>query len=272
MRLRKDVNVYLYHPSSKLFHVVVELKNVPGALRDFLGVLQDLNLNVLGSFSSVDSTARAGVWSGFVEDSYHTAPELKERISASQFVLDSIVAESKEGFLVDGVHFPLTFNTGDKAVMMTASYLSRMLAATRKRFGTGGESMVYEEGHGYGRDVWAYYVARLGAGFVRSNLQEVLKLYQAVGWFKLEGVDRNDRDRTVIIRTSGNFECEGAKSSDPYSNFVRGHLCGGFTAIMGEEMACEETECVAAGGQRCEFVLRPNTSAGMPARQVSVAA
>jgi predicted hydrocarbon binding protein len=272
VRLRKQVNVYLHHPSRKLFHLVVELKNVPGALHDVLGVIRDLNLNILGSFYSADSAASTGVWSGFVEDSHHTAAELKEKLSSSQLILDSIVIESKEGFLVDATLFPIALNTGEKAVMMEAGYLGRMLAAVRKRFGTGGESIIHEEGQGYGRDAWTHYVTMLGSGFLRSNLQDVLKLYQALGWFKLEGVDWNDTDRSVTVRTRGNFECEGAKSSSPYSHFVRGHLAGGLTAIMGKEMACEETKCIAVGDEYCEFVLRPRAGAGQSAKPIGASA
>ncbi len=272
MRLRKDVNVYLYDPSKKFFQVVVELKNVPGALSSVLGVFQNLNLNVLGSFSSVTTYAGTGVWSGFVEDSRHTASELKEKISSSRYVLDSIVVESKEGFLIDSVHFPLSWNTGDTAVMMRGKYLGRMLDKMREKFGTGGEAIIYEEGHVYGKESWTNLAARLGAGFMRSNLQDVLKIYPAVGWFKIDEIDQSERDRTVTIRTSGSFECGGRKSDRPYSHFVRGHLCGALTAALGEEMQCEEVKCIAMSEQRCEFVLRPKETIGQLAEPMSIPA
>ncbi|MDV3244087.1 MAG: hypothetical protein LYZ66_02780 [Nitrososphaerales archaeon] len=270
MLLRKDVNVYVYDPWKKFFQMVVELKNVPGALSSVLGVLQNLNLNVLGSFSSVTPYAGTGVWSAFVEDSRHTASELKEKVSSSRYVLDSIVVESKEGFLVDSVHFPLSWNTGDRAVMMRAKYLGRMLDKMREKFGTGGEVIIYEEGFVNGKESLADFAARVGAGFMRSNLRDVLKMYQALGWFKLEGVDQSERDRTVTMRTSGSFECEGRKSTKPYSHFVRGQLCGALTAILGEEMECEEVKCIAMGDQRCEFVLRHKESADRLAEPMSI--
>jgi predicted hydrocarbon binding protein len=261
VRLQKDVNVYLHYPSGKFYQIVVELKNVPGALHDFLGVLLDLNLNILGSFSSVDAMAKTGVWSGFVEDSQHSAAELKRRISSSTYVLDSVVVESKDGFLVDGVHFPFAFNTGDRAIMMRSKFVGAMLSSVRKQFGSGGDVIIYEEGRAYGLDVWADYVRRLGAGFLRSNLQETMKIYQALGWFRLESVDQSLRDGSITIRTSDSFECEGVKSEGPHCQFVRGHLSGGLTTIMGEEVACKETKCIAAGDKYCEFVLRPKSGA-----------
>ncbi|MDV3294138.1 MAG: hypothetical protein LYZ70_07690, partial [Nitrososphaerales archaeon] len=239
-------------------------------LSSVLGVLQNLNLNVLGSFSSVTPHAGTGVWSGFVEDSRHTASELKEKISSSRHVLDSTVVESKEGYLVDSVHFPLSWNTGDRAVMMRGEYLGGMFDKVREKFGTGGEAIVYEEGFDYGKETFANHASRLGAGFMRSNLLDVLKIYQALGWFKIEGIDQSERDRTVTIRTSGSFECEGQKSAKPYSHFVRGHLCGALTVILGEEMECEEAQCTAMGDRHCEFVLRPKGGVSRRAEPMSV--
>lgn len=262
MHLRKDVNVYVHYPDAKLFQVIVELQNVPGALESVLGVLRGLNLKLLGCSFSVDSTERTGVWSGFVEDSDHTAPELRQKISSSEHVLDSIVVESKNGLLVDTVHYPLALNTGERAMMIRTEHLGRMLTAMRRQFGTGGNVMLYQEGLFYGKDEVADYIKRLGFGFARSNLKDVLMVYQALGWFKLEGVDQNEQDRTVTIRTSGSFECEGAKSLGPYSHFMRGCLSGGLTTILGEEMLCKETKCIAAGDQYCEFVLMPKARMG----------
>lgn len=257
MRLRKDVNIYLHHPSEKFFQVAVELRNVPGALHGLLGVVSEMNLNVLSSFSSVDPFGKTGVWSAFVKDSDHTTSELKRRISASKYVLDSVVMESNDGFLVDNIHFPLAFNTGDRAVMMGAGYIARMLAAVRKEFGSGGDVIVYNEGRSYGKDVGAYYNNELGVEFVRSNLLSVLKLYQALGWFKIEEMERNQGGRSAVLRVSECFECEGKTSPKPYSHFVRGHLGGSLSAYLGEDLECEETKCIAVGSRFCEFSLKP---------------
>jgi predicted hydrocarbon binding protein len=257
LRLRKDVNVFVYDPSMKFFNVVVELKNEPGALRSVLDILQGLKINILGSFSSVDPKGDTGTWSAFVENSDHTASGLKRRILSSPLVLSAIVTESTDGFLVDSVHFPLTFNTGDRAVLMRSEQLSRMLSVIRKEFGSGGNVILYEEGRAYGKSVGADYLSRLGLKLVESNLPNVMNLYQALGWFKLERVRQNRREKSLTIRVSGCFECEGSKSAVPYSHFVRGHLSGAMTAIFGREMTCEETRCVAAGGQVCEFLIGP---------------
>ncbi|MDG6956296.1 MAG: hypothetical protein JRN71_06870 [Nitrososphaerota archaeon] len=257
MRLRKDVNVYLFDPTRKYFHIVIELENVPGALRSVLEVMHGLNLNILGSFTSVDSAARLGVWSGFVEDSDHSAMDLKRRLGASPVVHDAMVVESNKGFLVDSLHFPVTFNTGTRAVMMGAKSLASMLSSVTERFGSGGNVILYEEGASYGRELGQEYLLRMGADFIMANFEDVVKLYQALGWFKVEGVKAGPNWEQVVVRVAESFECSGVESKVPHSHFVRGHLEGMLTSWLGSPMECKETLCIARGDKACEFVLTP---------------
>jgi predicted hydrocarbon binding protein len=255
--LRKDVNVYLFNPTKKFFHVVIELENVPGALRNVLEVVHGLDLNVLGSFSSVDSSAKFGVWSGFVEDSDHTAMDLKRMLSASPYVHDAIVAESNKGFLVDGIHFPLSYNNGTRAVMMGTKALANMIGTLNERFGTGGEVILYEEGLSYGKEVGGEYLMMLGSDFISSNMGEVMKVYQAKGWFRVEDVTMDAAKGRVVIAAGENFECAGVEARSPHSHYVRGHLEGLVTTWLGRPMECRETLCVASGDRFCEFTLTP---------------
>ncbi|MDG6919898.1 MAG: hypothetical protein JRN59_00025 [Nitrososphaerota archaeon] len=260
MRKRKDVNVYLFDPTRKYFHIMIELENVPGALKGVLTVMSGLGLNILGSFTSVDSAAKEGVWSGFVEDSDHTAQELRRRLVGSEAVRDVMVVESNKGFLVDSLHFPVAFNTGTRAVMMSAASLAGMLSAVNMRFGTGGNVILYEEGAAYGSEVGREYMQKLDADFVASNIGDVVMLYQALGWFRVDGVRVDQKDGSVVISAGESFECSGYKSRAPRSHFVRGHLAGALSELLGRPMACTETLCIAMGDKTCEFTLTPKAA------------
>ena len=259
--MRKDVNVYLFDPTRKYFHIVIELENVPGALRNVLEAMHGMSLNILGSFSSVDSAAMVGVWSGFVEDSTHTATDIKQKLEASAFVHDVMVKESSKGFLVDGVHFPVAYNTGTRAVMMGARALANMLRAVNEKFGSGGNVILYEEGRSYGKEVGSDYLLKLGGDFVGPNIAEVLKLYQALGWFRVAKVHTEPDAGTFTLQAEENFECSGVESRVPHSHFVRGHLEGSVTVWLGKPMECKETLCVAKGDKYCEFVISPRVEA-----------
>lgn len=257
MRLRKDVNVYLYNPAKRYFHIVIEMDNVPGALNNVLELMGKFRINVLGSFSSVDGSAKLGVWSGFVEDSDHTAAQLRSGLAASPHVHDAMVVESNKGFLVDGVHFPLTFNTGDRAVMLDSKAVARMLANVMEEFGSGGSVILYEEGKSYGKEVASEYARTLGGEFISANLAEVLKLYQALGWFRVESAVVDPIREVITVQAAENFECEAPRAGPAHSHFVRGHLEGMISVWLGEELESKETECSASGAKFCEFEFRP---------------
>ena len=258
--MRKDVNIYLFDPTRKYFHIVLELENVPGALRNVLEVMHGLNLNILGSFSSVDASAQVGVWSGFVEDSEHSSWDLKQKLMVSPYVHDAMVVESSKGFLVDGVHFPLAYNTGTRAIMMGAKPLANMLSTVNEQFGSGGNVILYEEGLSYGKETGSEYMAKLGADFIVPNITEVLKLYQALGWFKIGKAHFEAPEWTLTVQAEENFECMGVDSRVPHSHFVRGHLEGVVITWLGRPMECRETLCVAKGDKVCEFVVAPRPS------------
>ena len=255
MRLQKEGGACVHRQPEKFFHVVVELNNVPGALCNVLRDLGDFGISVLDGSSSVDIYSRTAVWSAFVRDSDRTVSQLKGKISSSQNVLDSMVVESESGFFSGGTRFSLSSNAEGMTLMGRGIHPERILRKLRERFGAEGERILYDEGHACGKEVGVDYTRRLGVGFARANLLDVFEMYETARWFRLEGVERFKRYGVVTVRTRESFECEGARSSRPYSQFLRGHLSGGLTAILGKEMACEETKCVAAGDENCEFVL-----------------
>ncbi|MDG7012812.1 MAG: hypothetical protein JRN46_01125 [Nitrososphaerota archaeon] len=255
--MRKDVNVCLFDPARKYFQIVLELENVPGALKSAMEVIHGLDLNILGSFTSADSAARVGVWSGFVEDGEYTAQDLKRKLGASPAVHDAIVMESNNGFLVDSVHFPVAFNNGTRAIMMGAGAAANMLSTMNERFGTGGNVILHEEGKTYGRELGREYLLRLGADFIMANLEDVVKLYQALGWFRVEGAKAAPGWERVSVRAADSFECAGVEAKVPHSHFVRGHLEGMLTVWLGKPMECREALCIAKGDEVCEFTLTP---------------
>lgn len=256
----KRINVYMFDPSRRVLLLSVKLNNVPGALLGVLKILKNHRVNVLGSCSSVETGASTGVWSAFVEGAKLDPVRLKKQIESSEGVLTAATVENTNGFLVDSALFPLAWNTGDRAVMMRHRYLNAMFDRVRETFGSGGDTIIFEEGFAYGNEGWKDLVKSVGRDFARSHVGEMLMIYQAVGWFRMEGAEFG-KEGSVVVRTAENFECERAKSAAPHSQFVRGHLAGSLTAIMGKRMSCEETRCISKGDPVCEFTLSPEKHA-----------
>lgn len=255
MSLRKEVNTYIYDPSKRFLNVSVELANEPGALMGVMEILQALDLNILGSFSTASPGSGAGLWGAFLDDPKGSLHELEARLRASPSVAGFRVEESKGGYLADLIHFPLVQSSGGRIVVMSSTHLLALFEEVRRVYGTGGEAILFEAAEAYGKSFFEERRRMLGSEFAFANLKEVLGTYQAAGWFRFEDVRKEEGG--VTLRVSDNFECGGRRSARPYSHFVRGHLCGALTALLGKPTKCEETRCVACGDKFCEFVLAP---------------
>jgi len=252
----KEIPIYIRNPGKRSYQVLVRLKNVPGALADAAAVIEKASVNVLGGI--VSASKDQGCWCFFGESSGDgpTAEELVAQLKRSRHVLDAEAKEDLEGFLVDTMTFPLKWNTGDRAILMRQQYMVRMFDDIKKEFGSGGEVILYREGFAYGRSTWEGLEGEIGAEYVRSHFGEVLGIYQAAGWGRVEVVDHDFAGKRAKVRMYENFECEGHQSDRPLSSFVRGHLAGAFSALMdAESVSCEETMCTAKGDGYCEFVL-----------------
>lgn len=260
VRFPKAVNVAVFHPSQKVLLVTAELRGGLGALIPVLEVLMKENARVLGSSSFAPRGAASGSWSAFVEGERLDAVKLKRSIGSLEGVVTATVKESTDGLLVDSELFPLVWNGGDRMVMMRCQYLRATFEKMKEMFGSGGDTIVFDEGFAFGNEAGKDFARALGKEFTQSHLREMLMIYQSVGWFRLEGVDLRENG-TIVLRAAENFECEGAKSETPHSHFVRGHLAGAASATTGARMSCEETMCVAMGDPVCEFTLQPAKNA-----------
>jgi predicted hydrocarbon binding protein len=255
--IAKEIPIYVKNPGKKSYQLLVRLENVPGALAEAAAIVERASVNALGGIVSVSKDQ--GYWCFFAESSSDgpSAEELVARLRRSKHVLGVEAKEDIEGFLVDTLTFPLKWNTGDRAILMRQQYLVRMFDDIRREFGTGGDVILYREGYAYGRSTWESLEGEIGSEYIRSHFGEVLRIYQAAGWGRVEVVEQDFADKRATIRMHECFECEGHESERPLSSFVRGHLAGAFSALMGAEgVICEETVCAAKGDGHCEFVLR----------------
>lgn len=147
----KAILGFLYDPEKTFFHVVVTVKNTPGALKDVLDRIVALKVNVLSSFSSVVSGQDSGVWSAFVEGPERlTTEEISKSLKRSGFVLDQSVGKSEKGLLIDRVHFPAIATPGVRVILLPPDILSGTFEQIKSVFGTGGEAILYFQGKAAG--------------------------------------------------------------------------------------------------------------------------
>ena len=259
MRNNKDVFVLQRESGSKLFLVALQLKNGVGAVGDFIGRLEGANFIIDSAYLSSpdpDGYARCSL---LIEapKAGTAADDVREIIEKSKSVAMLEVKEAHKGLLIDSLNFPVSWNTGDRVIMLRTEFFTTLEAGIRKQFESGADVVLYEMGYHHGEPTWrnllkSYEVKTL------KDLQEVLSIYIANGWGMPEAVSMDLAARTAEVKFSDNFECmlkRGQTGSG--SNFVRGHLKGFFEVVFGSKVEVNETACIAKGDPTCTFSVTP---------------
>jgi predicted hydrocarbon binding protein len=269
----KEIISYVYKPRARLFHVVVQLTDVPGALAEITSSLAKSKLNILGGFiSGIDIVAdaknqraddnekplkvrSAGLFLE-AQDRDVTAQRIKSLIHSSPYTQEVSVQESADGLIVDSLNFPLRLSQGQRAIVLRSDVISSSMQEIRRIFDTGGDVMLYKQGFAAGTNDAEELIRIFGEVDIPNRLEQLIDLYSSLGWGKAKIVEVDLEKHDATITLEDNFECAGQKRrSKPYSQFVRGHLAGLATRLLSTEMKCIETRCAATGDPYCEFSL-----------------
>jgi predicted hydrocarbon binding protein len=254
----KDVMVYRYDPKKKYYLVSLHLENKPGALGNLANLLGIRGINILeGFFGGMSYGSKANV-SFFLETTNLQLDEgwVKDFLTSSVYVSDVEVKSGVEGFLCDSLNFPITWNNGDRAVLMRVEGLRAMLDAVKSSDPWAGEAAIYAQGFSYGRAAWENLFG-IHRPKTKESLADMLKIYVATGWGRIELLDINPTHKTAKVKLVEAFECTGLSTGKPESHFISGHLAGAFSAYFGSDVKAVETKCMAKGDSHCEFDISP---------------
>jgi hypothetical protein len=198
---RKDVMIYHYDPKKRYFLVTMRLENKPGALGNVANMLAIRGINLMEGYLSGTSSEEYQVASFFLES---TNPRLdtgwlKEFIESSVFVSDVMVKQGVEGFLFDSLNFPLSWNTGDRAVLVKVEGLRAMLNAMIMANPAKGAETIYSQGFNYGKLVWEQLLS-VYRPQTREGLSEALTFASEL------------EDFVRILRTTRRKSCRDPKA------------------------------------------------------------
>ena len=253
----KDVVIFRYDPAKKYFLISLHLENKPGALGNLANLLAIRDINILeGFFGGMSYGSNANV-SFFVESTNKRMDKgwLMDFLKGSVYVSDVEVKEAHEGLLTDSLNFPLTWNNGDRAILMRVDGVRAMLGSI-KSAESSGDASVYSQGFSYGKAAWDNLFSTYHPG-TREGLGEYLGIYSATGWGRPELTELDLAKRKARVKFADSFECSGLSTGAPASSFVRGHLSGCFSAYFGGYVRAVERKCVSKGDPWCEFEISP---------------
>ena len=247
---------YVYLPGEKLFHLVVGLEDVPGALGEVLDLLR-AHVNLLGSISYSLGNGKA-VWSGFgrAVSNSENAVSLEKLLLSSKVARECEVKESNEGLLVDSFHSGIETEMGESLILLSREGLSHMFGQVARQFGSGGEVLLYTQGHSLGEESARTFVRLLGAANAAKMVGDLRPILSASGWGIPTRVSESPPG-TYTLRMDDCFECSHGKEATKSCSFLRGYLEGSASAILGRPSSCQETRCRRSGDKHCEFVIGP---------------
>jgi len=250
----KRVPGFFYSANEKTFHIVVRIKDSPGALSYLLEILRpEANIISSLSYSLVDGGA---IWSGFVNTLSKTTTErdLRKIIQSSPLVEECEVNGSEAGLLVDSFHSGIEYGPDRLGIIIPLAGISRMFNRLVTVFGSGGETILFEEGSALGQSTGQYINSLLGKGSFDRRIKALVAIYRSIGW-GIPTLETEKPDRSYTIKFVDCFECLSHESVRSECGFLRGHIYSTFLALSDKGFSCKEIECRLRGDEVCTFRL-----------------
>lgn len=243
-----------FAPGKKLVHVVVRLSDAPGSLSSILNLLAS-RVNLVGTttYTLSDGTA---VFSGFAEalSPKETTEALRDLVLKSKAAKEADVVEGNGGLLVDTFH--TGFSVGEEDyILLRREGMAKMFDGVSRMLGSGGETLLYEEGKSMGRWNTSSLARKIGTERLRAHAGALNRLLAARGFGDIERKEAPRGGVTVTVRDC--FECSGELSSRKECSFVRGYLAGALTEEVGTDFDSVEEKCRMDGGEVCVFRFTP---------------
>jgi predicted hydrocarbon binding protein len=245
---------YAFGPGTKLFQISISLKDNPGALADALQVLRN-RVDWIGSVGYSKGEGKA-IWSGFAKAlrPEETPNSLKSLLASTGMIEDSWITSSDDGLLVDAFHTGVEDEAGEEYMLVPMKDMSETYERLIEILGSGGESILYDEGVSAGKVSAQYFIEKLGIGFVREKMSQILLLFGSMGWGNAE-MKEEGYGAEFTVRIADCFECSAGRRARQYCSFQRGHLAGLISSIYDTPLECSETRCRFRRDPFCEFKL-----------------
>ena len=126
-----------------------------------------------------------------------------------------------------------------------------------KLLGSGGETLLYEEGRSLSLLNSENMIKLVGLQRVRTNSAELSPFLTAQGWGSPE-IEGSLGAENLIVKLNDCFECSAKVTYRKGCNFMRGYFAGSMEAATGGTVESKEVKCMLKGAPSCEFLVTAN--------------
>ena len=250
-RIRKKEFPFYYAEGKSLFHVVAKMSDEPGSLSKVLGLLGGrVNLIGTSTYTLEDGSAMLTAFAEGLKQG-ESESSLKGLLDGSGFTMSAEVFHGEQGILVDTFHTGVEAH-GDEMMVIRRKALVGMLARICRLLGSGGETLLYEQGKEIGRINTEQTIRIVGMDRTLANISYLRKWLAAIGWGEVHASNEEDGTHFTVKDC---FECSSSDGHRTGCHFFRGYIAGSRVAQHGSEPRVKETKCRLRGDHACEFVV-----------------
>ncbi len=246
----------LYAPDAELCEFCFTIPNKPGQLKKALEIFEKYGVNILSISGYALPTWKEGRIFIFADvkkarDKLENIEEELEKVAGDVYIKYQPVP----GFMIDEFTHPVYVFPGVRSLILLEPDFAEMIKGLYEKFGEIAATLLYHEAFSGGKFLAEYLSKKLKLDG-RELLAECLKFYQAGGWGKVTLVKYDTRKPEIVLRLQDSLECGiFGRLEKPTSHFLRGHLSGLLTGLLGRNVRVIERKCIAMGDPYCEFQL-----------------
>lgn len=233
------------------FEAMFTVENMPGVLHNISEVIGAHNVNILSGFHTLIEEL-GGVWVVFLEVPPSTPyEELFKEIGTINGVTDVRYVKLRKADYFDRFFFPPTI-AGNRFVIITQEAFNSIKSQLVDILGTGGETILFNEGAIVGRTIYEIIPEALTSA--ERRLEFIENLLRATGWGLVEFNQISIERRSGEVHVKSNVEADGKYRGR--CHFMRGVLTSILRGILNDSaMNLIETACIGQGCECCVFKL-----------------
>ena len=245
---------YAYHPrligigpslesakSGKVFEIIATGRDEAGTLSKLNGVLNAHEVKVVSAGGYNVPMPGKFIWSGFAD---YSESRFKVEDSVKEIKRLSFVAHVEATRITDVVFdkflFPVTMLGDQRVIIVRTEPFARVEQRLIAAFGSGGATIMFDEGRHYAIEAFQKYVAMLPGASPDVLLKNAVAGLRATGWGIFD-VDVSKLSRDGVAMVSVREPTFSGVSGLKESNFTNGIACGALEAIFNTKTGVESS-------------------------------